>query len=131
MILIATTIPHYFIICSSHSILYNIIVFISTSCSVAWHAYPTLELGIVDHVLALIWALADIYYVDRRYRRRSVILNGVICGLNVCSYCAPLIFPITYDAAHSAWHLCSVVKALYMTSLKPRLTARSRASLPH
>ena len=64
-VLILTSLPHFLAVPFAPDWMYSFLVWVSTSCSIAWHASETRlhsPLGILDHGLAATWFLADCMY---------------------------------------------------------------------
>ena len=64
--LVLTTLPHYLIAYESPENLYVSIVILSTTLSAVWHsnvfARYEKEIGVLDHIVAGVWFVADMYY---------------------------------------------------------------------
>ena len=117
-ILILTSLPHFLAVPFAPDWMYSFLVWVSTSCSIAWHASETglhSPLGILDHGLAATWFLADCMYSLGTPQFGPILcLNGLIALLNVGAYQLSVVGYTSYTTSHSVWHLLSAAKATYV-----------------
>ena len=109
--LAVSTLPHLFVIPYAPSAPYATIVIASTVFSAAWHLQGSqlTNLGVIDHICATTWFMADIAYTYKTPGfQQTLLLNLFIAILN------PLLSSHDYTLYHSLWHLLSAAKAVYV-----------------
>jgi hypothetical protein len=115
MILVLTTLTHLLVLPFSPHPYYSALVVTSTAVSALWHytgAPATSHLGAMDHLLALIWFFADMGFpIDDKIYIEIMILNIAVGALN------PFLSSFDYSYGHSAWHLISALKAIYVANI--------------
>jgi hypothetical protein len=136
LLLVASTLPHYFALCVAPTPFYATVVFASASLSVLWHQSDTpatSPLGIADHVLAALWFLTDcVYFWFYGSRFGTMIaLQIVISGTSALVGYLDKQNIVPYTVGHSVWHLASAAKSIYIAALlKSLMTVATVAALP-
>ena len=115
-LLVLSTATHY--LASLHTPLlhnYRNTILISTTLSVAWHAAgePAGLLMLLDYGGAAAWFLQDVWLGPRTHMARIILLNIGVLLLNLASNYSPA----HYNEYHSAWHLLSAAKCVYIARL--------------
>jgi hypothetical protein len=118
VLLIATTLPHFLVPIAAPTPLYAGVTFLSSCLSVAWHASESnasSALGIADHIVAAVWGGLDIYmFYGTDIFGPMLALNGGVIGLNWMAGQAAVHGLAPYWLGHSAWHLVSAAKSVYL-----------------
>jgi hypothetical protein len=116
--LILTTLPHYLTLLVSPTPTYSVIIFCSTTLSVAWHYADepvTSHLGKLDHAAAALWFAADLYYFSKIHELPlALILNGLIAAMNVTVSYLDQRKMVPYYVGHSVWHIFSAIKSVFL-----------------
>ena len=86
-------------------------IFLATTFSIMWHAYPKSPyLFIGDHLFACLWFLLDFMWYKLLDKPAIFELNCTVSMLYLLSCIST-----NYIAAHSAWHIVSAAKCLYVS----------------
>lgn len=123
MLLCLSTVPHLFAIMSlwkyrRHTQSYIFVIYGSTKLSILYHVYRESHyvINILDHLMAGIWFLYDMYMAYRytKYKAWVMILCSEILTLilNLCIGQGS-----QYKILHSLWHLLHAFKAYYIACL--------------
>lgn len=121
--LVLTTVPHLFLVQSATQInpLYGGIILLSSLLSIAWHTSGEPE-GILmqaDYIFAGLWVWAEIsvfsniYGITSRQYKLNIILTKTLVLLNLLVTHVTRTGAVSYEVAHSIWHLLSVAKLLF------------------
>ncbi len=133
LLLVASTLPHYFTLCVAPTPLYAAVVFASASLSVIWHQSDTpatSPLGIADHVLAVLWFITDCVYFWN-YGNRFGTMIALQIAITLTSAGVGYLDKqglLSYTAGHSVWHLASAAKSFYIAYLLKNLMVASTAA---
>jgi hypothetical protein len=113
-LLILTTLPHAFVCIYSPTTLYSLTVLSTTALSALWHAnQESISLAVADHAVTGVWFLLDCYYSwNMRQHKFTQIL-----ALNLLTASLSLLANPNKPYRHSAWHLFSVIKSIYVVQL--------------
>ncbi len=116
--LILTTLPHYLTLLVSPTPIYSVIVFCSSTLSVAWHyadESATSLLGQLDHAAAAIWLAEDLYYFSKiNELPLALTLNGLIAAMNITASYLDQRKMVPYYVGHSVWHIFSAIKSVIL-----------------
>lgn len=97
---------------------YAYVVVVSSSLSLAWHAtherYTTLF--VADYLFAMIWTLFELSFIDSSFIGHVILLNAAVAFLNALTYSVSYYRIVSYDAAHTVWHIISSGKVVYVAS---------------
>jgi hypothetical protein len=111
--LILSALPHYLAI-TRKNIVYSSIVIASSTLSVLWHWHGEQKGTIqnLDYLAAFAWGIAELVYAPRGFLKLVFVANSIVLCTNLC---------IKYDANywfyHSAWHLLSAIKAIWLSRI--------------
>jgi hypothetical protein len=115
MILVLTTLTHLLIIPFSPSPYYSAIITTSTVVSALWHysgSSAISYLGVIDHLLAAIWFMADMGYpIDDKVYVEVILLNAAVATMS------PIFYSIDYTIGYSVWNIVSALKCIYVANL--------------
>ncbi len=115
MITVLSTLPHYLaLLFTGKSPLYSFVVFASTSCSAYWHILgePRNEIWIADYMLAYMWFVVELALNPTKHALLITLLNFGVLVVNKWTDRSR-----QYHLHHSAWHLLSASKAIYVAWL--------------
>jgi hypothetical protein len=114
--LVLTTLPHYLALLVSPTPWYFWVVCTSTTLSVLWHLADepaTSPLGQLDHILAAVWMLTDIYYLGKGDELSlALVPNGFIFLTNIVVTYLDRQKVVPYYVGHSVWHILSAIKSI-------------------
>ena len=99
------SVPYYYRI-------YGNTILLSTTCSILWHYYNTLQLQLIDYYFVTIWFIQDLMWSLEINKLRILVLNLIIFGLNISVY-----YLDDYEYYHSIWHVLSAIKCIYISYL--------------
>ena len=120
-LLVFTTIPHLCILPLSPFPLYSVLVFTSTSLSVAWHAIEGNQastLALLDNGVGVAWGLTDLGLAWSTDAFLPVLtLNASIFLLNIYVNYLDKRHEYPYSFGHSLWHILSVLKCIWVVHL--------------
>lgn len=118
-IVIITTLPHYIALYYTiDNLYYSLIIVMASSSSVLWHIKEhDPNLYMIDHILAV--SLSG-YEIINNFEYQYTILSLNIFTFLFCKFMDILSFNeiLHYDFTHSAYHLCSSLKTIYVASIK-------------
>ena len=105
MIIIISTLPHFLSIIPPTTNEYKYVIILSTTLSILYHYYEESNriINILDHFMAFIWFLCDIYYGYNNIYK--------IIFVNFIS------FIIHSNYNHSMWHIVNACKCYYVAML--------------
>jgi len=110
---------------------YACVVVVSSSLSLIWHAtherYTTIF--VADYFFAMVWTLFELSFADSSFIGRVILLNAAVAFLNALTDSMSFYRIVSYDAAHTVWHIISSGKAIYVASCL--LEPPCRLSPPH
>ena len=116
--LVITTLPHFLTLLVSPTPFYSLIVFSSSSLSVLWHFKnegANSTLGILDHLLAGLWFVADFYYFTFTSNFALMFAaNSFVFLLNLLVSKLDRLNIIPYSIGHSVWHIVSSAKSVIL-----------------
>jgi hypothetical protein len=109
--LILSTLPHYLAV-NSKNIVYSSIVIASSTLSVLWHWHgePKGVVQNLDYLAAFAWGIAELVYAPRGQLKLVFVANSIVLCANLC-----IKYDNNYWFYHSAWHLLSAMKAIYIS----------------
>lgn len=109
--LVLSSLPHYLSIRFPWT-WHNYIVIASSSFSVLWHCYgePRNLIYYLDYFFASAWFLVEIFRSRPRALKTVLTLNAIVFITNLC-----IKYNSNYWLYHSAWHLASSAKCVYLT----------------
>ena len=116
--LILTTLPHYLTLFVSPTPWYSWVVFTSSTLSVVWHLADepaTSPLGQLDHILAAVWMLTDVYYLGAANKLALALIPNSLIFITT-----PLVTYldqkqiVSYYVGHSIWHILSAIKSIFV-----------------
>lgn len=111
-----TTLAHLYALHVSPDSHYSMIIITNTGLSFLWHSTEeqSLFLAVLDHSLALYWALTDLTYGYRTgHFFEAFVLNVLVFTLDVLTVYKDR---FSYELWHSAWHLVSALKVFVLAS---------------
>lgn len=116
--LVLTTLLHYLTLFVSPTPWYSWVVCTSTTLSVVWHLVDepaTSPLGQLDHIMAAVWMLTDVYYLGKADELAiALIPNGFIFLTNMAVTYMDQKQIVPYYAGHSIWHILSAIKSILL-----------------
>jgi hypothetical protein len=92
--------------------IYGNTIILSTTCSILWHYYNTVQLQYLDYYFAFIWFIHDLMWSVELNKFRILVLNLIIFGLNI-----HINYLDNYAYYHSIWHVASAIKCIYVSYL--------------
>jgi hypothetical protein len=96
-------------------------IFLATSFSILWHTYPkSAYLFICDHLFACLWFLLDFMWYKLLNKPAIFELNCAVTMLYLISCIST-----NYIAAHSAWHVLSAAKCIYVSYIIYRFDGKA------
>lgn len=85
-------------------------ILLSTSCSILWHYYNTMQLQFINYYFVIIWFIQDLMWSLEINKFRILVLNLITIGLNISMYY--LDYNVYY---HNICNVISAIKCIYIS----------------
>ena len=111
-----TTLTHLGALAVSPSWFYSAIIASNTVASFVWHlgSEKSILFGVIDHGIAIVWFLTDLWYgYSLGLLTEVIIMNSFIAFLDALT----IFDRKSYVLWHSLWHLLSALKAYFLALL--------------